>query len=223
MANMICIAYRPSPMMYFFLALVVIWLLVTLGQRYRSLRLAGLANELTLRLFSRDPMGLPQHYEQMYLFRQGHARRARNVMIGHYQGHQLRLFDYIYETGLGRDRRTQHFSVVMVQVGRKLPGLLVAPSAGKGGGYNLSGMEQIELAGISQDHGYAVFTELADFARGYIDEPMLADLGDCKTASLEVQDGVLALYAPGKLKAGGYRQLRSLASALATRFGRGDP
>ncbi len=137
MANMICIAYRPSPMIYFFLALVAIWLLVTLGQRYRSMRLAGLANELNLRLFARDPMALPQRYEQMYLFRQGHARRARNVMIGHYQGHQLRLFDYIYETGLGWDRRTQHFSVVMVQVGRELPGLLVGPRANARGAYNL--------------------------------------------------------------------------------------
>ena len=222
MTNMICIAYRPSPMMYFFLALVAIWALVTLGQRYRSLRLAGLANELNLRLFTRDPTGLPQRYEQMYLFRQGHARRARNVMIGHYQGHQLRLFDYIYETGLGWDRRTRHFSVVMVQVGRELPGLLVGPRAGERGDYNLSGMEQIELAGMSQDHGYTVFTERADFARGYVNEEMLAGLGDCESASLEVQDGVLAVYAPGKLKAGGYRQLRSLASVLAERFGKKD-
>ena len=130
------IFYQLSALTYFFLALIVIWLLVSLAQRYRSIRLAGLASELNLHLFGRDPLGLPQRYEGMYLFSQGHAQRARNVMIGHYQGHQLRLFDYLYETGLGRDRRTQQFSVVIVQVGRDLPGLLVEPRANGRGQYN---------------------------------------------------------------------------------------
>ena len=220
MNSMIFIAYRPSPMMYFFVALVVIWLLVTFSQRYRSLRLAGLANELNLRLFSRDPLGLPERYDHMYLFRQGHARRARNVMIGHYQGHQLRMFDYVYETGLGRNRRTRHFSVVMVQVGRELPGLLVEPSAGAKREYNLSGMEQVELSGVSEEQGYAVFSRRAEFARGCVNEEMLVGLGGCARASLEVQDGVLALYARGKLRVGGYRELRSLASTLTESFGK---
>ncbi len=209
------IFYRVSPLTYFFIALVVIWLLVSLGQRYRSIKLAGLANELNLQLFGRDPLNLPQRYEGMYLFKQGHARRARNVMIGHYQGHQVRLFDYLYETGLGWDRRTQQFSVVIVQVGRELPGLLVEPRANGRGQYNLSGMEEIEASGITDRQGYGVFCERAGFAQDYISEKMLQNLRQCENSSLEVQDGVLALYAPGKLKAGKYGQLRGLASELA--------
>ena len=209
------IAYQLSPLTYFFLALIVIWLLVSLGQRYRSIRLAGLASELNLHLFGRDPLGLPQRYERMYLFKQGHARRARNVMIGHYQGHQLRLFDYLYETGLGRDRRTQQFSVVVVQVGRELPGLLIQPRATGRQQYNLSGMEEINVLGITDKQGYAVFCERAKFAQDYIGEQMLQNLRQCEGSSLEVQEGVLALYTPGKLKASGYRQLRGLANELA--------
>jgi len=217
------IAYQFSPLLYFFLALTAIWLLVSLGQRYRSIRLAGLANELHLHLFRRDPLGLPGRYEQMYLFRQGHARRARNVMVGHYHGHQLRLFDYLYETGLGLDRRTQQFSVAVVQVSRDLPGLLVEPRVAGRGDYNLSGMEQIELPEISDKQGYAVFCERAEFAQEYVGEEMLRNLRQCEGSSLEVQDRVLALYAPGKLKAGKYRQLRSLASELAESLAGGNP
>ena len=217
------IAYRLSPLTYFFLALIVIWLLVSMGQRYRSIRLAGLAGELNLQLFGRDPLGLPQRYEQMYLFRQGHARRARNVMIGHYQGRQLRLFDYLYETGLGQDRRTQQFSVVIVQVSRELPGLLVQPRATKRQQYNLSGMDQIKLPSISDKQGYAVFCERAGFAQDYIGEEILQNLRQCEGSSLEVQDGVLALYAPGKLKAGKYRQLRGLANELAEHLAGDNP
>ncbi len=209
------IAYQFSPLRYFFLALMAVWVLVILGQRYRSIRLAGLASELNLHLFRGDPLGLPERYEQMYLFRQGHARRARNVMVGHYQRHQLRLFDYFYETGLGLDRRTQQFSVAVVQVGRELPGLLVEPRVAQRGDYNLSGMEQIELPGISDKQGYAVFCERAEFAQEYVDEGMLRNLRQCEGSSLEVQDGFLALYAPGRLKVDEYRQLRGLAGELA--------
>ena len=217
------IAYRLSPLTYFFLALTVIWLLVNFGQRYRSIRLAGLASELNLQLFSRDPLGLAQRYEQMYLFRQGHARRARNVMIGHYQGRQLRLFDYLYETGLGQDRRTQHCSVVIVQVSRELPGLLVQIRAPGRRKYNLSDMDQIQLPDITDKQGYSVFCERAGFAQDYIDEELLKNLRQCERTSLEVQDDVLALYAPGKLKAAKYRQLRGLASELAEYFAGDNP
>lgn len=207
--------YQLSPLTYFFLALILIWLLVSLAQRYRSIRLAGLASELNLHLFSRDPLSLPQRYDRMYLFGLGHARRARNVMVGHYQGHQLRLFDYLYETGLGRDRRTRKFSVVVVQVSRNLPGLLVQPRANRKVQYNLTGMDQIELPGITDKPGYAVFCDRAQFAQDYISQQMLQDLWHCAAASLEVKEGVLALYAPGKLKPSGYRKLRGLANELA--------
>ncbi len=84
-------------------------------------------------------------------------------------------------------------------------------------------MERIELGGMSQDHGYAVFTERAEFAQGCVDEAVLAGLGNCESASLEVQEGVLALYAPGKLKLGKYRQLRGLASELAEQLAGYNP
>ncbi len=223
MAIIPSIAYRLSSLTYFFLALIVIWLFLSIAQRCRNIRLAGLAGELNLQLFNWDPLHLPQRYEQMYLFRQGHARRARNVMIGHYQGRQLRLFDYLYETGLGQDRGTQQFSVVIMQVSRDLPGLLVQLRAPGRRQYNLSGMDQIKLPGISDKQGYTVFCERAGFAQDYISEEMLQNLRQCKQTSLEVQNGILALYAPGKLKAGKYRQLRSLANELAEHLAGDNP
>ncbi len=139
------IAYRISSLMYFFLALLAIWLVLNIAQRYRNIRLAGLADELNLQLFSWDLLYLPQRYAQMYLFRQGHARRARNVMIGHLQGQQLRLFDYLYETGLGPHRHTHQFSVVTMQVSHDLPGLLVQTKTKPKVQYNLTAMDQIQL------------------------------------------------------------------------------
>ena len=216
-------ANRISPLTYFFLALIVIWLFLSIAQRCRNIRLAGLAGELNLQLFNWDPLHLPQRYDQMYLFRQGHARRARNVMIGHYQGRQLRLLDYLYETGLGHERRTHQFSVVIMQVSRALPGLLVQPRIPGKRQYNLSGMGQTKLLGITDKQSLAVFCERTKFVQDYISEELLENLSQCEGSSLEVQEGVLALYVPGKLKLGKYRQLRGLASELAEQLAGYNP
>lgn len=209
------IAYRISPLTYFFLALIAIWLLVITAQRYRNIRLAGLANKLNLQLFNWDPLQLPHRYEQMYLFRQGHTRRARNVMIGHHQGQQLRFFDYLYERGLGQHRRTQQFSVVIMQVRRDLPGLLLQLRAKPKVQYNLTGMDQIKLPVTTGKQSLAVFCENTQFAQDHLDQQLVQTLTLYKDLSLETQDGALALYVPGKLKLGEYRQLKNLANDLA--------
>ena len=60
-----------------------------------------------------------------------------------------------------------------------------------------------------------MFCQNAKFAQDYVNEQMLGNLTKCKGSSLEVQDGILALYVPGKLTVGEYRQLKRLANELA--------
>ncbi len=60
-----------------------------------------------------------------------------------------------------------------------------------------------------------MFCQNIKFAQNYVNEQMLGNLTQCKGSSLEVQDGVLALYVPGKLTVGEYRQLKRLANELA--------
>ena len=214
MITTLAISYPPLLLTAFFALLIVIWLTAELRQRYRTVSLSSLASELKLRIFARDPLSIPQRYEQLYLFRHGHARRARNVMIGHYQRRPIRAFDYLYETGLGIDRRTQQFSVVMVQADRGFPALLLHPSESAMSLYNMSGLEEIPLPQIQQ-RNYAVFCEQAEFARDNIHPEMAEKLGQYNNAILELCEGMLALYVPRRLKPAQYRQLIALASELA--------
>ena len=207
-----------SPLAYFFIALVAIWVLIWMVQRYRSLRLAGLASELGMRLLAKDPLGIPQRYGQLGLFRQGHARRARNVMIGTSGGRRMHLFDYLYETGLGRDRQTQQFSVVVVGLNRDFPALLVRPAGAYHNRYNLSGLERIDSAWAGSKHGYEVFCEQPDFAEQQISGDLLAKLSQGQNPTLELRQGSLALYLPRKLNPGRFDQLRKLAGELAEHF-----
>ena len=213
MITVLAISYPPLLFTVFFTSLIVIWLLASLRQRYRTISLSSLASELKLRIFARDPLSIPQRYDQLYLFKHGYARRARNVMIGHYQGRPIRAFDYLYETGLGIDRRTQRFSVVIVQADRGLPALLVHPINPGLPQYNMTGLEEILLPEIQQ-RNYLLFCEQDQFARDSIPPEIVEKLKNYNNAILELCDGILALYLPHKLKPTQYRQLMTLASEL---------
>ena len=217
MIMILAISYPPLPLTIVFSLLIVIWLFVTLRQRYRTISLSGLAGELKLRIFARDPLNIPQRYEQLYLFKHGHARRARNLMIGHYQGRPIRAFDYLYETGLGLDRRTQQFSVVMVQADRGLPTLLIHPTEVGMSLYNMSGLEEVRLPQAQQSN-YAVFCKQPEFLRDNLKPEMLARLAQSNKAMLELCEGMLAVYLPRRLKPAQYRQLMELAGELAEHF-----
>ncbi len=217
MITVLAISYPPLLFTVFFASLIVIWLLASLRQRYRTISLSSLASELKLRIFARDPLSIPQRYDQLYLFKHGHARRARNVMIGHYQGRPIRAFDYLYETGLGIDRRTQRFSVVIVQADRGLPALLIHPVTPGMPKYNMTGLEEILLPEMQQ-RDYVLFCEQAQFAQGNIPPEIAEKLKRCNNAILELCDGMLALYLPRKLKPSQYRQLMALASELTEQF-----
>ena len=206
--------YPPLGLTIFFAALVLIWLLATLRQRYRTAGLSALANDLKLRIFPRDPLNIPQRYERLFLFRHGHARRARNVMIGHSHSRPIRAFDYLYETGLGLDRRTQRFSVVVTQTDSGSPDLLAHPTEPDLPFYNLTSLQQVHLPKIENKHKYAVFCSQEDFARNNINPDTVAKLRQNSDAVLETCEGLLALYVPRKIKPAQYRKLIDLASEL---------
>lgn len=198
--------------------LVVLWAGVALAQRYRTVCLGSLSGQLRLRILARDPLGLPQRYGQMYLFQHGHAHRARNVMIGHVGGRPIRAFDYLYETGLGLDRRTQQFSVVMVQANRDLPILLIRSVADGESGYNLTGLAEIGLGGAGAELGYAVYCQENEFAESRVTAQMLGKLKQHKNANLELYQGMLTLYCRGKLNGTEYRELMGLGSKFVEYF-----
>ena len=213
--NMLATEYPPLHLTVFFGVLVVVWAAISLAQRYRTISLASLAGQLKLRIFARDQRGIVQRYHRLYLFQRGQAHRARNVMIGHVAGKPIRAFDYFYETGLGLNRRTEQFTVVMVQAAKNLPALLIRPLDDKGEKCNLTGLAQASLAGTGYGAEYRAYCQKSDFVSSRIDAEVLSRLKQCGTASLELCEGTLALYRPGKIKGPQYRKLMEQAAELA--------
>lgn len=59
--------------------------------------------------------GLERDYPGLKIFSRGHSRRAKNVISGEYEGRPVRLMDYHYETGSGKNHTTHNVGVVILQ------------------------------------------------------------------------------------------------------------
>ena len=73
-----------------------------------------------------DPLaiGLPK----IELFNRGHSRHTSNILTGAFEGSQVRIFDYRYTTGSGKNSHTHHQTIVAVDTGGvPLPSFTLAP------------------------------------------------------------------------------------------------
>lgn len=55
----------------------------------------------------------------------GHSQRASNVTYGRLEDRVVRAFDFRYEGGHGTQRVSRHYEVVVLEVDRQLPSLLM--------------------------------------------------------------------------------------------------
>ena len=60
---------------------------------------------------------LNHEYPSLKFFDKGHSRKAKNVITGEYEGCPVRLMDYQYTTGSGKNRSTHSVGVVIMQTG----------------------------------------------------------------------------------------------------------
>ena len=110
-----------------------------LSQRRRTWRLARRAHEMGMRFSADDPFDVPNRYAAFALIGGGHSPRASNVTYGHVEGSSLRAFDFRCELGHGTRRLSRHYGVIVAEVGRPAPEVLMwhrldaqfAPLAGR--------------------------------------------------------------------------------------------
>jgi hypothetical protein len=104
----------------------------SMAAKKRREEFAVLASQLGLHFSPDDDHDLADEFSFLDKLDQGSNRYAYNIMSGEYQGHQVKVFDYHYETH-SRDskgnRQTHHhyFSFFMLMLGRDFPELTIAP------------------------------------------------------------------------------------------------
>ena len=101
-----------------------------LGYLQREARRKALAAFAASRGMSFDPgedSGLEDRFPDFECLRQGRSRYAYNRVFGPWNGRDCLLFDYRYVTGQGKNRKTHHFSAVIMASNVPLKPLLIRP------------------------------------------------------------------------------------------------
>ncbi len=97
------------------LAVIGVGIFAWYNDKKRREALALWARAKGWRLHGGDLKGLDSEYPGLKFFDKGHSRRARNVISGQDDGRSVRLMDYQYVTGSGKNRTTHNVGVVLLQ------------------------------------------------------------------------------------------------------------
>jgi hypothetical protein len=93
----------------------------------RRERLLVWATARGLSAMRRRDDGWHVRYPGLPVFEKGRSRRSEFMIAGAISGHDVRCLDYRYVTGSGKNRRTHHHGVVILEAGTPLIPLRIRP------------------------------------------------------------------------------------------------
>jgi hypothetical protein len=113
------------------LALIIgIVVLAARFERKRTEALAAVCQGMGLTFAPEGNLVAMRAHGELPLYDQGHGKVLKNVMSGQVRDRDLRIFDYQYTTGSGKNSHTWSQTVVLFpKAGEGLPDLLLAPES----------------------------------------------------------------------------------------------
>lgn len=176
------------------------WALVAWrGEARRRQGLLEAASPMGLRLSGGDPFDLPEACFNLVLFGRGHSRLASNVLHGQLNGLTVRLFDYQYETGSGKNRRTHRWQVAVMQTEFRWPAMLCQPADEHDPLEALFGLEPVAFDVAPFAERFRVACEDRDFAYRCLHAQTADRLAGAGAVTIEARDQMLAVYQSGRL------------------------
>jgi hypothetical protein len=111
-----------------FIAIFILVLVAgIIAARKRREAMRALAAKLGLRFEPGKDRYLAKRYKFLDKLRRGSNRYAYNILSGKYQGHELTVFDYHYQTGSGKNTHHHHFSFFVLHLLASFPELVIGP------------------------------------------------------------------------------------------------
>jgi hypothetical protein len=119
--------------------------------------------------------------------RRGRGRNAFNVLFGRYGDFDVVVFDYMFKTGLGTQKKRHYGSFAVMYHGRDCPSLRVYPKGMLSVLGQIVGYEEIFFDGCQPlSERFSVFSTDEDFARNMLVKPLIDYLLRHPELSLEI-------------------------------------
>ncbi len=119
--------FMPFIIVIFVIAFVVVGVLGYLQQQARRKEMMRFAQGRGMMFDPDKYYGLDDRFPAFKCLHRGRGRCASNRIFGDWGGRDCLLFDYRYVTGSGKNRRTHHFSGVMLAANVPLKPLVIRP------------------------------------------------------------------------------------------------
>jgi hypothetical protein len=184
-----------------FVALFIIVLVVAIiSARKRREAMRALAAKLGLRFNPEKDWHLAKQYKFLNKLRRGSNRYAYNILSGSYKGNELKVFDYHYKTGSGKNTHHYHFSFFILHLPAAFPELVIGPEGIFSKIAQAVGYDDIDFESHEFSKKFCVRSADKKFAYDVCNSRMIEYLLANRGFSIEIEGSVLAIAFNRQLK-----------------------
>jgi hypothetical protein len=164
-----------------------------ISARKRREAMSALAAKLGLRFDPAKDRSLARRYKFLDKLRRGSNRYAYNILSGTYQGNEIMVFDYHYQTGSGKDTHHHHFSFFMLYLAAAFPELVIGPEGVFSKIAQAVGYDDIDFESHEFSRRFCVRSADKKFAYDVCNARMIEYLLSNRDLSIEIESNILAI------------------------------
>ena len=184
---------EPLIVVGFIAIFIVILVAGFISARKRREAMFALAARLGLRFDQSKDRSLARRYKFLDKLRRGSHRYAYNTLSGSYQGHDIMVFDYHYQTGSGKNTHHHHFSFFIMHLTAAFPELVIGPEGVFSKIAQAVGYDDIDFESHEFSSKFCVRSADKKFAYDVCNAQMIEYLLSNRDFSIEIEGNVLAI------------------------------
>ena len=190
---------QPVIIIAFIALAIVIGIVGYLSALKRREAMMAVAAKLGLMFQPHKDKGLARSYRFLDKLRSGSNRYAFNILSGGYQGHEVILFDYHYQTGSGKDTHHHYLSCFILHLTARFPELVIGPEGFFSKIAQAVGYDDIDFESHEFSRRFCVRCPDKKFAYDVCNAQMIEYLLSNPDLTIEIEDNVLAISFSSRL------------------------
>ena len=190
----------PVIIVIFVVVAIIAVILTAITEQKRRQALLLVAQKLGLMYSPEKDRYIDDRYCYLHCMNVGSDRYASNVMKGAYQGHDVIVFDYHYETGSGKERTTHLYSFFILETEQYFSELLITKEGIFSKITQALGFDDIDFESHEFSRKFCVKSKDKKFAYDFCNGQMIEYLLANSDLNIEVDRKVIAISFTGNLK-----------------------
>ena len=190
---------RPLIVVGFIAVVVILGVLSYIRAWKRREAMSAVAAKLGLRFAPAKDRDMARRYRFLDKLRKGSNRYAFNILSGSYQGYDLILFDYHYQTGSGKNTHHHYFSFFILHLTVSFPELVIGPEDVFSKIAQAIGYDDIDFESHEFSRKFCVRSRDKKFAYDVCNARMIEYLLSNVDLSIEIEGNSLAISLRSRL------------------------